>query len=591
MSLYKSSSLAMIPTAYKDGKLYSIRPTDGSGDFTFSRGSNLAATRVASSGYIEKGRENLLLQSNNFDTTWVNELGGTPVLSGGQAGYDATNDAWLVGKGAEQFKRISQSVSSSGVWTFSVYAKANTQDSINLRDQTNGKRCEFDLINGVITFKQNEIDAQMIDVGGGWYRCSVTFNQSTSLLAIYIGWSDFDAGSVYLQDSQLEAGLVATSVIESGASTGKAGILEDMPRLDYSGGATCPSLLLEPQRSNLVTHSEYFGDSSWTNFSSSITTNALISPEGVQNAVKLVENTANATHQIRHQAVTIGNTNYASTSVFVKAGERSVAVINLSNVTLSGNVWKFDLTAETATLVSFGTGWDNVGANITSVGNDWYRCVIFGQLTSTATQVYTQIRLNNGTTNTYLGDGTSGLYLYGAQVEVGSYPTSYIPTFGSAVTRSVDSCLATSVSDLIGQTQGTMFFEIDQPYADGVNGAWSISDGSSTNRLTMNTLDVNTTTFTLSIATNYAGGSTNVISTNTTYGLHKVAIQYSETTLKIFVDGVEANSGSTDGFGNYTNFYIGANQVGTGGDIRQFKQAVLFPTALTDSECIALTTL
>ena len=67
--LFDDSSLAMIPSAYKDGKLYSIRPTDGSGDFTFSRGSNLAATRVASSGYIEKGRENLLLQSNTFSTT------------------------------------------------------------------------------------------------------------------------------------------------------------------------------------------------------------------------------------------------------------------------------------------------------------------------------------------------------------------------------------------------------------------------------------------------------------------------------------------------------------------------------------------
>ena len=70
MSIYKSSSLAMIPTAYKDGKLYSIRPTDGSGDFTFSRGSNLAATRVDVNGLIEKGRENLVLQSNQFDTSW-----------------------------------------------------------------------------------------------------------------------------------------------------------------------------------------------------------------------------------------------------------------------------------------------------------------------------------------------------------------------------------------------------------------------------------------------------------------------------------------------------------------------------------------
>ena len=71
MSLFDNASLAMIPSAYKDGKLYSIKPTDGSGDFTFTRGSNLAATRVDVNGLIEKGRENLLLQSNQFDTTWT----------------------------------------------------------------------------------------------------------------------------------------------------------------------------------------------------------------------------------------------------------------------------------------------------------------------------------------------------------------------------------------------------------------------------------------------------------------------------------------------------------------------------------------
>ena len=74
MSLDKDATLAMIPTAYKDGKLYSVRPTDGSRDFTFSRGTT--ATRVASSGYVEKGRENLLMYSNTSDTTWI-DFNGT----------------------------------------------------------------------------------------------------------------------------------------------------------------------------------------------------------------------------------------------------------------------------------------------------------------------------------------------------------------------------------------------------------------------------------------------------------------------------------------------------------------------------------
>ena len=73
MSLYKDASLVMLPSAYKDGKLYSIRPTDGSGDFTFSRGSNLSATRVNASQLIEKGRENTLLYSNDFSRSQWNK--------------------------------------------------------------------------------------------------------------------------------------------------------------------------------------------------------------------------------------------------------------------------------------------------------------------------------------------------------------------------------------------------------------------------------------------------------------------------------------------------------------------------------------
>ena len=82
MSFFDDASLAFLPSsgAGKDGKAYSVKPTTGDGDFTFSRGSNLAATRVGADGLIEKGRENLLLQSNQFDTTW--SLNTTSVTSG-----------------------------------------------------------------------------------------------------------------------------------------------------------------------------------------------------------------------------------------------------------------------------------------------------------------------------------------------------------------------------------------------------------------------------------------------------------------------------------------------------------------------------
>ena len=98
-NFFNKASLVMVPDAPIDGKLPSVKPEDCSGDFTFSRGSNLAATRVNKDGLIEKGRENLLLQSNTFSswgTVGVNWLGG-------QSGYDSSNDAWILTDTANVF--------------------------------------------------------------------------------------------------------------------------------------------------------------------------------------------------------------------------------------------------------------------------------------------------------------------------------------------------------------------------------------------------------------------------------------------------------------------------------------------------------
>ena len=213
--LFDFSSLAMIPSAYKDGKLYSIRPTDGSGDFTFSRGSNLAATRVDVNGLIEKGRENVLLQSNQFNTSpWAQAA----TLTSGQSGYDGSTDAWLLTKNAG-YDRIDQSIVFSGVNTFSVYAKAGTHNWVYLRvDHTSFSSAYFDLQNGTIGTTSTTIDANIEDIGSGWYRCSIVFNQpSGSVVRIYPsdsnnGVGNSTSGNIYIQDAQLEQGLAASEV-------------------------------------------------------------------------------------------------------------------------------------------------------------------------------------------------------------------------------------------------------------------------------------------------------------------------------------------------------------------------------------------
>mgnify|MGYP000545099470 CR=1 FL=1 len=95
MSFFDDASLIFLPSgqAGKDGKAYSMKPTNGDGDFDFSRGSNLTATRVDSNGLIEKGRENLFLQSNQFDTTWTDNNCN---ITSGESGYDGSTDAWKI---------------------------------------------------------------------------------------------------------------------------------------------------------------------------------------------------------------------------------------------------------------------------------------------------------------------------------------------------------------------------------------------------------------------------------------------------------------------------------------------------------------
>jgi hypothetical protein len=296
MSLFDDASLVMIPSAYKDGKLYSIKPTDGSGDFTFTRGSNLAATRVNSSGLIEKGRENLLLQSNQFDTTWATTDAS---VTSGQSGYDGSSDAWLLSK-TDSNALISQSVSKSGVQTYSIYAKAGTLSwcSFLITATTGNQSRYFDLSTGTKGGSDygTEIESTITSVGSGWHRITLTFNESTTSVRIYPADGNLDisgtSGNILIQDAQLEQGLVATDYIETTTTTAQAGILEDMARLDYSGGASCPSLLLEPQRTNLALYSEQFDNAAWAKRNATVTANATTSPEGYVNASKLITNNA-----------------------------------------------------------------------------------------------------------------------------------------------------------------------------------------------------------------------------------------------------------------------------------------------------------
>jgi hypothetical protein len=163
---------------------------------------------------LEPTRSNNLLQSNQFDTTWINS--GTSVTSG-YLGLDGTNSAWLLTKGANGFENTRQNITFSGIHTFSVYLKKGTNTTAVLRS-TGGldAKVEINLIDGTTSGEVNTTSVKTESMGNDWWRCSITFNASSNTaVRIYpeapLGGTT--AGNIYIQYAQLEQGSYATSYI------------------------------------------------------------------------------------------------------------------------------------------------------------------------------------------------------------------------------------------------------------------------------------------------------------------------------------------------------------------------------------------
>jgi hypothetical protein len=209
---YDNASLVVIPSGYKAGTVYAQKPLTTDGQLAFTRTGD-TATRVNSAGLIEKVRTNLLLQSNTFNTSWT--VSNATVTSG-QAGYDGTNNAWELNSSASG-GRILQSNTQAGLQTFSVYAKGSVSSGIRLYAfGTVNANAYFNLNLGTVgAIGGSGVTAKIEAVGGGWYRCSISFNQTNVSVRLYTSdnANAEAAGTIYIQNAQLEAGDIATDYI------------------------------------------------------------------------------------------------------------------------------------------------------------------------------------------------------------------------------------------------------------------------------------------------------------------------------------------------------------------------------------------
>jgi len=229
----------------------------------------------------------------------------------------------------------------------------------------------------------------------------------------------------------------------------------DIPRFDHeyeNGVIKSLGLLVEEQRSNLITYSADFNN--WTKVRSYISGVNVISPDGTESANKIVEDNSLGTHYVR-KLPTVSADAVCAISVYVKSAQRSQFAIN----TYGSNGWNASLTAIYDLPTGNITGTNAENCTINAVGNGWYRATYIATKNSTSgtanVDFYTAL---NGNVS-YQGDNSSGIYLWGAQLEEGAFPTSYIPTTASTATREPDNVTMTgdNFSDWYNQSEGTVF--------------------------------------------------------------------------------------------------------------------------------------
>lgn len=366
-----------------------------------------------------------------------------------------------------------------------------------------------------------------------------------------------------------------------GARVRKDGLIEEVtnnvPRLDWLN-SNCPSLLLEPQRTNLFQRSEEFENSYWTKARASITANQIIAPNGELTADQFFDSTDTNSHLV-YRSMSITNGVEYSFSCFMKKGTLSKGFLAFNSANAQTVV--FDL--ENGIVESQGANIDS--SKIENYGNDWFKCSFTH--TSTSTTFLYRIGTYNGGI-TYTGTGTDYIYIWGAQLEQASYPTSYIKTEASTVTRLKDECLNGGDSDLFDISEGTFFVDANN-FGTPLNdySMITLSDGSNNYvRFLYESSRIRTTVYNGTTQQDYFITGVNDNERN------KVAITFKKNEFKTYLNGVLKD---TDTSGVVPTGFDRINFADQSGTSRHFEGKVydtrVYDRVLTEAEAIELTTL
>jgi hypothetical protein len=414
-----------------------------------------SATYVNASGLVTTTPTsvNLLLQTQALATTpWESSAQGTAVLP------TATNNAGTAPDGTGTATRLQFSLN-GGTTTGDIVRRSQSYSTLGSTTYTFSVYLRsFD---GSSTYNMHLVGTDGVStsivVTGAWQRFTITASRvGTATIFYSIGLrggltpANSNTADVLVWGAQLELGSTASAYTKN-----VGGFFP--PRFDYDPVTLAPrGLLVEEQRTNLRTYSQEFDNVGWGKTGATVTANSTTSPDGTVNADSLIEDTATSTHEVLQSgALTAAAHTF---SAFVKANGRSwVRLFVFQSGLVGASVW-FNVT--TGVVGTVGSGATN--ATITNFGSGWYRCSFTFTALAAAASSYIQIATADNGPSSYTGNGTSGLFIWGAQTEVGAFATSYIPTVASTVTRTADQAViaAPMFAPWYNQSAGSFLVEV-----------------------------------------------------------------------------------------------------------------------------------
>ena len=533
------------------------------------------------SGTLRYGAHNLLPQSEGFnDASWTK---GNSTVSAGATPPAPYAASWKLEEDSaaaqHKIERSDIAVPSGALAKMSVVAKADERSFLWLYTGDGGGVGRFfNLSTGALgsvvsgTPASSEIEA----LGNGWYKCTIEAAGTGAGVQRVIGVGDADGSFSYTGTTGsgiLIAGAHLRCTLSDSTYLATTSAARYSLPYEWSSAGVLQGLLVEEARTNLCLYSKTCTTAPWVAITATLTANAAVAPDGTTTATLLTSNTTLESNI--YQAVTI--TTAAHTwSYFVKKGTTDYAVMSAYDG--AQQYTYFNLANGTV-----GTNAAGNTASITSVGNGWYRLAV--TRTAGSTTGFTTIGMATADNSLDVAGGDT-LYVWGAQLEAGAFPTSPIETFASTVTRATDNISLSTSAFPFSATTGTLY--TDAVWSDTAGIVFNLSDGTTNERFQVQmqatglvrfrTVDGGATQHDVDMPGDVSDGAA-----------HKTAYAYELNNVNSAVDGTAGTTDTSATIPTVTTLSIGSSAASFpfNNVVRRF---MYLPRRMSNGELVTLTT-